>query len=72
MVLGVSCGWWHTAAVVELSKSVGLYTWGGEFSWEGDHNKGCLGNGSTKGTAVPCRVEGDLSLRSVKQVPVYW
>lgn len=59
------------AAVVELGaspKNVSLYVWGGEFTWEGDHNKGCLGNGSTKGSTRPLRVEGDLGLRNVKQV----
>ncbi|GMH35195.1 hypothetical protein BSKO_03063 [Bryopsis sp. KO-2023] len=72
-VSAVSCGWWHTAAVLDLavptnSITSSLYTWGGEFTWKKDNNKGCLGTGSAEGSSLPKRVEGDLGLRNVKQV----
>ncbi|CAD7698884.1 unnamed protein product, partial [Ostreobium quekettii] len=66
----VCCGWWHTAAVVMANEHKGgaLYTWGGDFTWEKDHNRGCLGNGSTDGSSVPVRVEGDMEELDVKHV----
>ncbi|CAD7703407.1 unnamed protein product [Ostreobium quekettii] len=66
----VCCGWWHTAAVVMANEHRGgsLYTWGGDFTWGKDHNRGCLGNGSTNGSSTPQRVEGDLDELDVKHV----
>lgn len=72
-VIDVSCGWWHTAAVCQeevgdnVKKGI-LYTWGGDLSWEGDNNKGCLGNGVKTGYPMPYRVSGDLESEDVCKV----
>lgn len=71
----VACGWWHTAAVVkvdggeytELSR-IALFTWGGHCSWNGDSNKGCLGNGAKTGEWFPQLVEGALEKKQVHAV----
>lgn len=73
-VLGISCGYWHTAIWARYpnndptSDVLKMYTWGGHCSWGGDHNKGCLGNGKKTGEWRPHRVEGPLGFKSVKQV----
>eukprot|EP00210_Caulerpa_lentillifera_P001027 g990.t1 len=73
-VLGVSCGYWHTAIWARYpnndpsSDVLTMYTWGGHCSWGGDNNKGCLGNGKKTGEWHPYRVEGLLESKSIKQV----
>ena len=71
----VSCGWWHTAAAVRVSCEgefdayrMALFTWGGHCTWEGDSNKGCLGNGAKTGEWNPIEVGGDLAVKHVKTV----
>lgn len=74
-VVRVSCGWWHTAAVAKVRNSnedieptrLVLFTWGGHCTWNGDSNKGCLGNGAKTGEWLPVRAKG-LETKNVKAV----
>lgn len=69
-VLGVSCGYWHTAVWTRGHEGTPqvMYTWGGVSTWGGDHNKGCLGNGLKTGEFKPFKIGHSLESRSIIQV----
>jgi len=71
-IIGVSCGWWHTAAIVrepgQSESRASLFTWGGHFSWGDESNKGCLGNGLKTGEWYPSKVTYGLESKHVKKV----
>eukprot|EP00210_Caulerpa_lentillifera_P007888 g7529.t1 len=66
-IIGVTCGYWHTA-VWSGNPQEAMYTWGGVCTWGGDNNKGCLGNGAKTGELHPYKVESKLRHKSIKQV----
>jgi hypothetical protein len=48
----------------------GLFTWGGDFTWQQrgkrDHHEGCLGLGDLAGRLVPTMVKGEDDIKQVR------